>query len=565
AKAADPWNGARPDLLETFTRSHNTMLGKDTYTVALLKARPDRQQSNWQGAGPNELWQKIYAELDRLQTCRATPTPDTPPPPPVVPEISVTAGAGVTEGSAAVFTVTATPAPAAPLSVTVTVAQTGDFGVTTGSKTVVVPTSGSAQLSVTTVGDNTDEPNGSVSVTVSAGSGYTVSGTQGSASVAVSDDDDPPPPPPPQTPEVSVAAGAGVTEGGTAGFTVTADPVPASPLTVTVNVAQSGDYGATTGTKTVIVPTTGTAQLSIATTGDSSDEADGSVSVTVNTGSGYTVSGAQGTASVAVADDDATTVTLAAPVAEDGGTREITVALGRALVSGESVTAPLAVTGATAGVHYTLALKQGQNLNAHVTLLTASPHSAQNPAVAFATGARQATLVLTAVPNSDTDERTVRIAYGTGARSPSSQGLSGGITASGGPVNTVIANDDQPPPPPQPVGASLSVRDVEVNENGRRFLRFMVYLSETPDETVTVQVTTRDVTAEDGADYRGVPAGSRTLRFAAGTRLLYRYIYIPILDDDTPEGDETFQAILTNPTGAPIARGTATITIKDND
>ena len=171
--------------------------------------------------------------------------------------------------------------------------------------------------------------------------------------------------------------------------------------------------------------------------------------------------------------------------------------------------------------------------------------------------------MLTAVPNTDTDNRTVQIAYGAGQSAPTSTNLSGGITTSGGPINTAIANDDQPPPP-QPVGASLSVRDVEVNENGR-YVRFRVHLSETPDEAVTVRVATRDGTAEDGADYRGYSTPSRTLRFSAGTRLLYRYIYIFLLDDNTDEGDETFEAYLVDNNGAPIARGSATITIKDND
>ena len=56
-----------------------------------------------------------------------------------------------------------------------------------------------------------------------------------------------------------------------------------------------------------------------------------------------------------------------------------------------------------------------------------------------------------------------------------------------------------------------------------------------------------------GICIRGHRTPSRTLRFAAGERLLYRYIYIPILDDDTTEGDETFQAILTNPPAPPSA------------
>ena len=215
-----------------------------------------------------------------------------------VPEVSVSAGAGVTEGGDATFTVTASPAPAADLSVSVTVSQSGDYGAATGARTVTVPTSGSATLTVGTTDDSTDEADGSVTATANAGSGYTVSATQGAATVAVSDDDDAP------VPEVSVSAGAGVTEGGDATFTVTASPAPAADLAVSVTVSQSGDYGAATGQRTVTVPTTGSATLTVGTADDEADEADGSVTATANAGSGYTVSATQGAATVAVSDDD---------------------------------------------------------------------------------------------------------------------------------------------------------------------------------------------------------------------------------------------------------------------
>ncbi|MDE0669794.1 MAG: S8 family serine peptidase, partial [bacterium] len=216
------------------------------------------------------------------------------------PEVSVTAGAGVTEGGSASFTVSASPAPAGPLSVSVTVSQSGDFGAATGSRTVTVPTSGSATLTVSTTDDDADETDGSVSVAVEAGSDYTVSATQGSASVDVADDDDPPP----QTPVVSVTAGTGITEGGSASFTVSASPAPPAALSVSVTVSQSGDFGAATGSRTVTVPTSGSATLTVSTTDDDADETDGSVSVAVEAGSDYTVSATQGSASVDVADDD---------------------------------------------------------------------------------------------------------------------------------------------------------------------------------------------------------------------------------------------------------------------
>ena len=112
----------------------------------------------------------------------------------------MTAGPGVTEGGSATFTISASPAPSAPLSVTVTVTQQGDYGASTGTKTVTVPTSGTKTYTVATTGDNTDEAHGSVTVTLNAGSGYTVSSSRGAATVAVSDDDDPPRPPPPRLP-----------------------------------------------------------------------------------------------------------------------------------------------------------------------------------------------------------------------------------------------------------------------------------------------------------------------------------------------------------------------------
>ena len=117
-----------------------------------------------------------------------------------LPEIAVSAGSAVDEGGDAVFTITASPAPASPLTVTYTISADGDFGVdSTGGRSlgVTVPVTGSRTLTLTTENDDVDEPDGSVSVTVAAGDGYTVGG-RASGTVAVRDDDDP-------LPEITVA------------------------------------------------------------------------------------------------------------------------------------------------------------------------------------------------------------------------------------------------------------------------------------------------------------------------------------------------------------------------
>ncbi len=214
----------------------------------------------------------------------------------VTPEVSITAGSGITEGGDAEFTITASPAPDADLDVSVTVTQDGDYGASTGQRTVTIPTGGSATLTIATSDDSVDETDGSVTATVNTGDGYTVSSSQGAGTVSVSDND--------VTPEVSITAGSGITEGGDAEFTITASPAPAADLDVTVTVTQDGDYGVSTGQRTVTIPTGGSATLTIATSDDSVDETDGSVTATVNTGDDYTVSSSQGAGTVAVSDND---------------------------------------------------------------------------------------------------------------------------------------------------------------------------------------------------------------------------------------------------------------------
>ena len=112
-----------------------------------------------------------------------------------LPMVTIAAGTSpVTEGTAASFTVTATPAPASNLDVNLSVAEAAgsDFVASgnEGMKTVTIPAaSGSMTYTVATVNDDTDEPNGSVTVTVENDTGYTV-GTPSEATVTVNDDDE---------------------------------------------------------------------------------------------------------------------------------------------------------------------------------------------------------------------------------------------------------------------------------------------------------------------------------------------------------------------------------------
>ena len=109
------------------------------------------------------------------------------------------------------------------------------------------------------------------------------------------------PPPPDPEPVITISGGSAVTEGGTATFTITASPAPATPITVNIGVTQSGSWGAS-GAATVSV-SGATTTYTIATSDDQTDESDGSVTATIQTGTGYTV-GTASAATVTVADDD---------------------------------------------------------------------------------------------------------------------------------------------------------------------------------------------------------------------------------------------------------------------
>ena len=111
------------------------------------------------------------------------------------PAVTIAPGTSpVTEGTAATFTVTANPAPSAEMVVAVTVSEAGggDFvasGDEGGKRVVFAGGATTRSFSVTTQADTTDEPNGTVTVTLERGIGYTLGATT-SAEVAVNDDDD---------------------------------------------------------------------------------------------------------------------------------------------------------------------------------------------------------------------------------------------------------------------------------------------------------------------------------------------------------------------------------------
>ena len=133
-----------------------------------------------------------------------------------LPVVSIVASATpVTEGTAAAFTLSRTGATDAALTVTVSVSESeASVSGTPPTSVTFAAASASATLSVATEDDEVAEDASTVTATVSSGSGYTVSGTSGSADVVVADDD--------ATPVVTTASPIVVAENATSMATLSA-------------------------------------------------------------------------------------------------------------------------------------------------------------------------------------------------------------------------------------------------------------------------------------------------------------------------------------------------------
>ena len=114
-----------------------------------------------------------------------------------------------------------------------------------------------------------------------------------------------------------------------------------------------------------------------------------------------------------------------------------------------------------------------------------------------------------------------------------------------------IIDDDVPP--------QLSVGDLDVAENAG-IAAFAVSIDRVNASDITVGYATADGSATDPDDYTET---SGMAQIDAG--LTTAFVEVPLIDDTAMEGDETFTLVLSNSSGADIADGEATATIRDDD
>ena len=162
-------------------------------------------------------------------------------------------------------------------------------------------------------------------------------------------------------PEATIAPGTSpVAEGAPATFTVTLDEAAQTALSVAVSVADPGGVLSGTSPTSVDFAAGDTGKtITLPTHDDDVIETASEVTVSLATGSGYTL-GTTTTASVSVTDNDQATWTVAAQPAgiDEGGasTITVTVANGKTFAAGQAIS--LDVTGTASGSDYTLSAAQ---------------------------------------------------------------------------------------------------------------------------------------------------------------------------------------------------------------
>ena len=390
----------------------------------------------------------------------------------------------------------------------------------------------SGTITVTVTSDTVDEADETFTVTLGAPTNATL-GTTTRTAVTITDDD--------AAPSLSVSSPS-VTEGDSGSVTITfkATLSAASGKTVKVNYADAGTGTATSGTDYTAF-TSGTLTFSagdtskdidVTVTGDSLDEPDETVIVTLSSATNASISAATGTGTI-TDDDSPPTVSMSAATAsvgESAGTKNLTVSLSAA--SGKAVTVP-----------YTVSSESGDTATAGTDYAAVSSGS-----LSIAAGNTSGTITVTVTSDTvDEDDETFTVTLGT----PTNATL--GTTTR---TAVTITDDDAAP--------SLSVSSPSVTEgdSGSVTITFKATLSAASGKTVKVNYADAGTgTATSGTDYTAFTSG--TLTFSAGDTS--KDIDVTVTGDSLDEPDETVVVTLSSATNASISAATGTGTITDDD
>ena len=448
-----------------------------------------------------------------------------------------------------------------------------DYTAAPANATLSIAADGSTgTITVATLDDSTYESDHYLTVTLKDPSHFNISATNGAATGTITDDADLP------SFQFSAAASTVAEDvaSGKAPLTVertgtTLVPAELGYKTADGTAEAGTDYTAIASGSLTFAAADTSKTLDVDITDDGADEVAEAFHVDLSA-AGHAKLGTAARHTVTVTDDDPTRVTLSAPataIAEAGGTRTLTLTLGRKLVKDESLPVTLDFGGAAAfGEDYTLAAPTTAPEGVAYKNL-ASTDLADNPPTVTFTGAADAkdtsaiaTLVLTAKQDGLDEGAGEAVTVGLGTLDENSGTNLDGGAAGTGTAGFTITDDDE-----APGGIVLSVDPASVDEDAAAAVSVTVTATVSGGTTyaqdTTVAITVGD--AADGAtsvtDYKAVtgfdiviPAGrtSHTGSFSLDPE-----------DDNLDEADET--VTVSGASGSLKVTGTSVAITDDDD
>jgi len=383
------------------------------------------------------------------------------------------------------------------------------------SGTAVLPSGGCkcTAVSVTINGDTTVEPNETFEVNLSNPVGKGITDGQGIGTITNDD-----------LPHATIDDPSVAEDGGTLTFTVSLDA--ASPTDAVMSdssaagtATDGSDYTGVTGTLTIIAgQTQGT--IDVPVLDDSTYEGDEDLTMNLVAVSGVVVDDPQGDGTI-TEDDAQPNITVDDPAAsENGGPLTFTISLDNA--AGVDVNVDYATSDNTAadGADYT-----GQTGTA--TILAGN--------------------TTTTVDVPLLDDSTYE---GDETLNLDLSGAVHGVISDAQGQGTITEDDPMP---------TIDVDSPVVGE-GDGTAMFTITVDAAAAVDVNVDYATSDTSATDGADYTG-QSGTATI-LAGDTSTT---VDVPVVDDGTYEGDETFSLDLSNEVNGVLGTASGTGTIQDDD
>ena len=479
------------------------------------------------------------------------------------PVVSVVAApTAVNEGSGSTITITSDIAPRVDRSVSFTITGSNiedtdytltDAGTAVTTAATLLAGETSVVLTLETAADE-DTVEETLTFTLTAGTGYTVSTTEGATMVTIN---------PVVLPIVSFTQSAVsiAEDGGTVDLMVTLDRSPGIAVTIPVmttdGTAEAGsDYEALTQNLMFASDATGAAltqTVSITVTDDNVYENDETFMVSFGTVPPEIASGSAVT--VTITDEDTVSVgfyreVFGTRVAEDAGLVNVEMRMRGARAI--PITIPVLIIGQGGAV---------RDMDFTVPVLEANPGNARGTQVVFPAGQTTAFLPLTIIDDSidEPNSEGINLFLGNGQLP-----LPDRVTSiNDNPARlynqeTISITDNDEPPMVEFTAGTATVAE------GGGTVDVMVQLTVALVDEVVIPIRTMDGTTEAG-DYTGLTTTAVTF---AGGETDAQTVSISIAEDAVYENDETFIVMFGDLSGTGLVAGAVsqvTVTITDND